>query len=56
VNQADVQNQADWITITNGASTWWDLDGDGYTDDDDAQALFDLTANPNCNLGQGQYR
>ncbi|WP_395660443.1 sulfatase [Aestuariivirga sp.] len=56
VNQADVQNQADWITITNGASTWWDLDGDGYTDDDDAQALFDLTANPNCDLGQGQYR
>jgi hypothetical protein len=56
VNQADVQNQADWITITNGASTWWDLDGDGYTDDDDEQALFDLTANPNCNLGQGQYR
>jgi hypothetical protein len=56
VNAADVQNLDEWRTITNGTSTWWDLNRDGYTDDTDRGSLLGLTATSNCALQQGEYR
>jgi hypothetical protein len=56
VNAADVQNLDEWRTITNGTSTWWDLNRDGYTDDTDRGSLLGLTATSNCTLQQGEYR
>ena len=56
VNAADLNNQAEWRSITNDTSTWWDLNRDGYTNDDDRLALLGLTATSNCTLQPGQSR
>ena len=56
VNNADLDNQAAWRLITNGTSTWWDLNRDGYTNDQDRDDLRGLTATSNCALQPGQYR
>ena len=56
VNNADLDNQAAWRLITNGTSTWWDLNRDGYTNDVDREALLGLIATSNCALQPGQYR
>ena len=56
VNDADLDNQALWRSITEDASTWWDLNRDGYTNDQDRDDLLGLTATSNCALQPGQYR
>jgi hypothetical protein len=56
VNNADLANQDQWRAITQGTSTWWDLNRDGYTNDVDRQALLGLIATSNCALQPGQYR
>jgi len=55
VNQKDLADQRKWIGITAGTSTWWDMNGDGYTDDVDRAALAQLTASL-CTLAPGQAR
>lgn len=56
VNAADLNNQAEWRSITDDTSTWWDLNRDGYTNDDDRLALLGLAATANCTLQPGQSR
>ncbi len=56
VNSADLDNQAEWRTITDNTSTWWDLNRDGLTNDLDRDALVSLSTSSNCTLAQGQYR
>jgi hypothetical protein len=56
VNNADLENQAQWRNITSDTSTWWDLNRDGYTNNVDRKALLRLIATSNCKLRPGQYR
>lgn len=56
INKLDRKNQATWITKTKGASTWWDMNLDGYTDSADQQALKNIAATQPCNLSAGQTR
>lgn len=56
VNAADLKNQADWRAITNDTSTWWDLNRDGNTNDDDRLELLELAETLDCTLQPKQYR
>jgi hypothetical protein len=55
VNAADLREQTRWMRITGNTSTWWDMNGDGYTDRSDKTALARLTSSV-CTLLPGQSR
>ena len=48
INLKDFMDQVKWIGITNGSSTWWDMNQDGYTNDLDISLL--KTAISPCKL------
>ena len=54
VNSRDVADQSQWRKITNGTSTWWDMDINGYTNQADKIAL--QSAIGSCQLKAGQTR
>ena len=57
VNSRDLRNQAYWIRKTKGASTWWDMNNDGYTNSSDKSALRNIVATQSsCGLAAGQTR
>jgi hypothetical protein len=56
VNSRDLRNQANWMRKTKGASTWWDMNLDGYTDRNDRLALTTIAATQPCSLSEGQTR
>jgi hypothetical protein len=57
VNSRDLRNQAYWIRKTKGASTWWDMNNDGYTNSSDKLALRNIVATQSsCGLAAGQTR
>lgn len=48
VDARDLRDQSRWINITGGASTWWDMNRDGYTDQADQIALAGLASTGGC--------
>lgn len=56
VNGRDLRDQANWIRRTKRASTWWDMNLDGYTDRNDRLALETIAATQPCSLSQDQTR
>lgn len=42
--------------MTDDPSTWWDLNRDGFTNDEDRLELLSLAATANCTLQPGQCR
>ena len=56
VNGQDLADQAKWMRKTAGTSTWWDINGDGYTNSADRTALAGLVGSEICRLLPGQTR
>ena len=55
VTQQDMADQKKWMRETKGASTWWDMNSDGYTNSTDVTALRQITPSQ-CGLLPGQTR
>ena len=56
VNIQDLADQARWMRVTKGTSTWWDMNSDGYTNGTDRSTLAGLITSEVCSLLPGQSR